>query len=292
MDISEYCKHLRAGGSKVVPGSERTLWVSHERFSMVRQPACALHVPLQDEIRGVFKQTHTAVLSFVVEAADTRLANSSLYVCTDLEYSLGSLGRGARYDTSRGLNEFNIRFMHESELLRLGKRAYCDTIARVGLSADSREPFDVRFRRPLSETCYLGALKGDRLAAFLLVTEVDDWISLAGYSANEFLPLRPNNALIYHAVRYYLIEKKFRVVSYGLSSVQAVSKAEGLHQFKVKMGFDSIPVHREFVFNPLLRPLVNRASWKLLNGMLRFSPQHPVLKKAEGAMRMALQDSG
>jgi hypothetical protein len=289
MDIKEYGEHLKAGGFKVVLGSKNTVWSSSERFSMQRQPVFALHPPPREEITTVFKRSHPAILGFVVEPSDVRVVNSSLYLCSDAEYSLKKLGRGARYDTSRGLNELKIRFLEQSELLRLGKQAYCDTLARTGISVDSREPFEVRFRRPRTESRYLGALRGDQLAAFLLVTEVDDWVSMGGYSADEFLPLRPNNALIFYAVHHYLVEKKFRVVSYGLSSIQADSKAEGLHKFKLKMGFESVPVHRAFVFNPLLRPFVNRLSWGLVNGILKVAPYHAMLKKAEGALRMALQ---
>jgi hypothetical protein len=289
MEISEYCAQLKAGGCKAVGGSENTVWVSHERFSMVRQPAFALHVPHVEEIKNVFRRSHAAMLAFAVKASDVHAVNSSLYICTDPEYSLKKLGRGARYDTSRGLNELEIKFVEQSQLLRLGRQAYCDTLARTGLSVDSREPFEVSFARLCNYSRCLGALKGDRLAAFLLVTEVGEWVSIAGYSADEFLALRPNNALIFYALRHYLVEQKFRVVSYGLSSIQANSKAEGLHKFKLKMGFESVPVHRVFTVNPLLRPFVNRASWALVNGMLKMAPDHPILKKAEGALRMALQ---
>ena len=290
MTLNEYCEQLKAAGSKVVVGSDKTLWVSHEHFSMLRQPAFALHVPSSEEIRDVFKRSHAAALTFIGEPSGARVANSSLYLCTDNEYSLSKLGKGARYDTSRGLNEFNIRFMDRCEVMGLGEQAYSDTFARVGLSSNKRDPFEVRFRQPVSETCYLGALKGDRLAAFFLVTEVDNWVAIGGYSANEFLPLRPNNALVYYALHHYLVEKKYSVVSYGLSSLQAVSRAEGLHQFKLKMGFNSIPVHRTIALNPLIRPVVNRLSWKVINGLLKLSPRHPMLKKAEGALRVALQE--
>ena len=132
-------------------------------------------------------------------------------------------------------------------------------------------------------------MRGNRLAGFLLIAQVDDWVLIGGYSTNEFLPLKPNNALVFYAARHYLVKEKLRVVDYGLSSIQAVSKAEGLHSFKVGMGFEPIPVRRVFVVNPMLRPLVNRVSWKLVNGMLKLSPRHRVLKKAEGALRVALE---
>ena len=289
MEMNEYCERMKAGGCKPVGGSENTVWVSHERFSMVRQPAFALHVPDAEEIKKVFRHSHAAMLAFAVKASDVNVANSSLYICSDPEYSLTKLGRGARYDTSRGLNELEIRFLEQSELLRSGKQAYCDTLTRTGLSVGSREPFEATFTRLCNYNSCLGALKGDRLAAFLLITEVGEWVSIAGYSANQFLPLRPNNALLFYALRHYLVEKKLRVVSYGLSSIQADSKAEGLHKFKLKMGFESVPVHRVFTVNPLLRPFVNRASWALVNAMLKVAPDHAILKKAEGALRMALQ---
>lgn len=289
MNISEYCRQLEISGLKVVQGSENTVWVSHERFSMLRQPTCALHVPPREEVRNVFKRSNAVILSFVVKPSDTWTANSRLYHCTDSEYSLEKLGRGARYDTRRGLSEFEFKFLDQSEILRLGKQAYCDTLVRTGLSVAHRESFEVDFGRPRPDRRYLGALRAGRVAGFLIMTEVDDWVSIGGYSANEFLPLRPNNGLIYYAVYHYLVKEKFRVVDYGLSSIQADSKAEGLHKFKVKMGFDATPVHRAFVVNPLLRPFVNRLSWRLANGILQLSPKHPLLKKAEGALRMALK---
>ena len=288
MNIKDYAEQLRKSGHRVVSGSENTLWLSHERFSMLRQPTFASHLPDPEEIRAVFRKSRAAILSFVVKPSFEHVANSCLYLCTDPEYSLAKLGRGARYDTNRGLNEFEIRPLDLPEILKLGGPAYCDTLQRTGLSIEHRGCFEDAFRRPRSERFYIGAMKGDRLAAFLVVRAVDDWVSIGGYSANEFLPLRPNNALIYHVAHQYLVQKRFRVVDYGLSSVQAVSQAEGLNAFKVKMGFQSTPVHRAFVFNPFLRPFANRFSWGLVNRMLQFSPQHPLLKKAEGALRLTL----
>jgi hypothetical protein len=290
MNLNEYCEQLRAGGFKAVLGSEKTAWVSHERFSVLRQPTFALDVPSKEEIDRVFKQSRVAMLSFITRPSDELAANSCLYVCSNPEYSLEKLGQSARSHIRRALAEFEIRFLDQLEFLRLGKPAYYDTLARAGLSADHRE-FEAGFLRPRAARRCLGALKGDRLAAFLLVTEVDDWVSISGYSANEFLPLRPNNGLIHYVLHHHLVEKNFRVVDYGLSSIQADSKAEGLHKFKLKVGFESVPVHRAFVVHPLLRPFVNSISWKLTNRMLKLSPQHPLLKKAEGALRMALQSA-
>jgi hypothetical protein len=289
MNIHDYQLRLKDGGFRAILGCENTLWVSHERFSMLRQPSLPLDPPSREEIRRVFRQSRAAMLSFVTRPSATLAANSCLYVCVDQEYSLEKLGQSARSHIRHALVEFDVRFMDQSEILKSGKQAYYDTLSRTGLSVDHRESFEAGFGRPRADRCYLGAWKGDRLAAFLLVTEVDDWVVIGGYSANEFLPLRPNNGIIYYALHHYLVEKRFRIVSYGLSSIQAISNADGLHKFKLKMGFEPTPVHRTFVVNPLLRPFVNRVSWRLVNGMLKLSPQHAMLKKAEGALRLALQ---
>jgi hypothetical protein len=287
MNLNSYFDQLKAAGLKVVAGSKNTIWRSHERFSMIRQPSCALHVPSGEEIRSVFRESHAAMLSFTVNPSAVWIPNGRLYICTDPDYSLEKL-KSAR-TVRRGLNEFDLRFMDQSEILQLGKQAYCDTLVRTGLSVQHRRSFESAFSRPRHDTKYLGAIKGNRLGAFLIVTEVDDWVSMGGYSADEFLPYRPNDALVFYASHHYLVERKFRVVDYGLSSIQSVSNAEGLHRFKIKMGFRSVPVHRAFVVNPLLRPLVNRFSWTLVNNILKLSPNHPMLKKAEGALKGALQ---
>jgi hypothetical protein len=290
MNIKDYGEQLRACGSKAVAGSENTLWVKHARFAMQRQPVFALHVPSKEEIADVFRRSHAALLSFATKPSEEWVANSRLYLCTDPEYSIEKLAKGPRHDVRRGLSEFEIRFLDQTEVLRLGAQAYCETRARAGVSDGTPKAFAAEFGRPHPARRYLGAFKHERLAAFLLVTEVEDWISIGGYSANEFRTLCPNNALLYYAVHHYLAERKFRVVNYGLSSIQAVSNADGLERFKLKMGFESASVHRAFVVNPFLRPFANRVSWSLVNGMLKLSPHNLMLKKAEGALRMALRN--
>lgn len=289
MNLDEYRKHLLATGSKVVSGSRGTLWVSHERISMLRQPAFALHVPTSEEVRAVFRQSRAAVLSFAVMPSEVQEANSRLYVCSDSGYSLERLEKGPRHDVRRGLEAFDIKFLEQSEIVRMGREAYRDTLVRTGQSFENWEQFEGAFCRCRPENRYLGALRGDHLAAFMIITEVEDWVSIGGYSANEFLPLCPNNALLHFILDHYLVLKKLSTVNYGFSSIQSVSNSEGLHKFKVKMGFEPVQVHRVFVINPILRPFLNRVSWVLVNGMRMISPRNSALKKAEGVLRTALQ---
>jgi hypothetical protein len=105
------------------------------------------------------------------------------------------------------------------------------------------------------------------------------------------LSYRPNDTLIYTALYRYLVERRYRVISYGLSSIQAVSNTAGLHRFKTKVGFEARPVHRAFVVHPPLRPLANRFALWGLNTVLRFRPTDRRLKKAGGVLASMLGDT-
>ncbi|MGH2506225.1 MAG: hypothetical protein ACRDHZ_02195, partial [Ktedonobacteraceae bacterium] len=117
---------------------------------------------------------------------------------------------------------------------------------------------------------------------------IDDWAEFGCYSADDLLQYRPNDTLMYSALSHYLIEQKLRLVSYGLSSIQAESNAVGLHKFKRKVGFEARPVHRAFIPHPLLRPFVNHLVLSGVNTVLRFRPTDRRLKKVGGTLEYML----
>jgi hypothetical protein len=303
MNINEYSEHLRIAGKKVLAGSEETLWVSPRPFVMQRRPYFALHLPSSEEIQAVFSESHAAFLSFTTSSPEfsnlltskpapgvTWGVPSSLYICSDPEYSQEKLSQSARSHIRRSLNEFEIRFVAPAEVLNLGRKAYCDTRARFGLSPGTPQAFEATFCPAQSFRRYLGAFKDQQLAAFLVITEVDDWASIgSGYAVTELLSLRPNNGLLFRVLQHYLVEKKYRLVDHGLSNFPFSAKMETLHRFKEKMGFKAHPVHRGFVMDSLLRPLVNRLSWRLANGLQKLSPRNPWFERMELVLRMALR---
>lgn len=289
MTTSTYADRLREAGFRVVYGSDKTVWVSHERFSMLRLPTCALAQPIAGETTNVFKRSKAAALSYAISPSPEHPANALLYVCTDRDYSLDKLTKNARYDVRRGLREFEIRRLEYAEVLSLGRAAYYDTLTRTGRPLAHRDKFEKAFDRVRNDRYFIGALRGGRLAAFMQVIAVDNWVSLGGYSASEFLPLCPNNALIFHIVRYVFSNTNAIVVDYGFSSIQGLSNSDGLHRFKIKMGFEAIPVRRVFTINPLVRPIISRVVPLIMRGLLKLSPHHPLLTKADGALRIALE---
>jgi hypothetical protein len=295
MTISEYAEGLKAANLKVVSGSENTVWSSSGAWLMHRRPHFSLNLPSREELRAVFKTSRAPILSFAVDPSEEAqilrperapgpawLTPSYLYVCKAGEYAMDKLGQSARSHIRRSLGEFSFEFISQAEVLRLGIAAYAETRVRFGLPKHTRSDFEAAFRRFEPVSRYVAALKQGRLAAFMVLTEVDDWVTIRpGFSADEFLPLRPNNGLLHYLLHHYLTEENFRYVDHGLRNCAVTPKVETLHKFKIKMGFSARPVTRVFVVNPLLRPFINRASWRLANRIVTAAPRNPLLEKLE-----------
>ncbi len=288
--IGEYAADLARSGVRILPGEMGTFWTSYEAGAMMRIPTFHLAPPVPDEVRQVLWHGRAAIASYLLEPDGGHPANAWLYTCTDQTYSLDKLAPAMRRNVRRGLKELKIAPLTTEQLRTDGVQAYCDTRHRVGLSDGTPEAFRQRIasRARLPEASCLGAWRGDQLAAFLTITEVDDWVEIGCYSRDALLHYRPNDTLMYTVLSHYLVERGFRMVSYGLSSIQAESNAAGLHQFKTKVGFQARPVHRAFVPHPLLRPFVNQVTLWGVNTMLHLRPGDRRLKKADGVLKNLL----
>jgi hypothetical protein len=186
-----------------------------------------------------------------------------------------------------GIKELKIAWLTAHEMLTFGKAAYCETRGRAGLSDGTEEEFLKRFRwrAKCPGHVFLGAWRDHQLAAFLSLIEVDDWVEIEScYSKNDLLHFRPNDTLMYSVLSHYLGGTQCRLVTYGLSSVQAENNALGLYAFKRKVGFDAPPVHRVFTLHPLLTPFANRLTLRSMTMALRVCPKGRLLKKAEGML--------
>jgi len=246
--------------------------------------------PAASEVRQVLWRGRAAIASYLLEPDEIHPANAWLYICTDRSYGLDKLSPTARRNVRRGLKELLIAPLTSEQLLAHGEQAFFDTRRRNGLIDGTPEEFRRWFTSlaKMQEVVYLGAWKDNQLVAFLSTTEVDDWAEIGCFSMNALLQYRPNDTLLYSALSYYLVERGCRVVSYGLSSMQAESNAAGLHRFKIKIGFEAHPVCRVFAPHPLLRPFVNRLTLCSVDTALRFWPGERHLKKASGVLACML----
>jgi len=154
------------------------------------------------------------------------------------------------------------------------------------MSDGTPEAFQRDFARIGRNPCYaiVGAWAGSFLEAFMTALVVDDWVYINTCAASDHLILRPVDGLIHFGLDYYLVQNRFHTVGYGVSSIQEVSKAETLDRFKKKVGFEARPIHRTFVFHPLLSPFANSLTlWGLRLGT-RLRPGSRGLRKATGLL--------
>jgi len=293
LSIAEYASELTKNGTQVLQGAQGTFWVGYEAVAMVRIPTCHLAPPTPGEVQRVLWRGRVATVSYLLDPDEHHPANAWLYVCTDRAYALDKLPHAMRKNVHRGLKELRIAPISSDQLLAHGVQAFCDTRRRNGLSDGTSEEFYRRFslRARCPGHVILGAWKDDKLAAFLFITEVDDWAENEGpFSVDTLLNLRPNDVLLFWELSHFLTKGACCVVSAGTSSIQAESNAAGLHAFKTKVGFEARPVHRVFMLHPLLRPFANRLTLWGVNIALRFRPGDRRLKKAGGVLTYILEE--
>jgi hypothetical protein len=234
----------------------------------------------------VLWQSPAALASYHVRPDEHHPTNAWLYVCNDPQYRLEKLSPAARRNVRRGLQEFRIERITADQLRSHGVQAVRDTRRRHGIENRTKVDFpQLAFRANCPGQRFLGAWKDDQLAAYLSILEVEDWVEIRTcVSADKFLHLRPNDALLFFALSHYLVEKACGTVTFGSSSIQSDSHRAGLHAFKTKIGFEVHPVHRAFVFHPLARPVANRLTLSGVNAALRFLPGNLRLKKVRGVL--------
>jgi hypothetical protein len=288
--LAQYVACLEARGVRVCPGADGTYWIASADRIVRRLPTFHIGTPDPAEVDQVLRQTGSVVASYLAEPATDQSGNAWLYLCADSGYSMRTLGAPVQRNVRRGLRELAIAPLTRAELLAHGAQAFCDTRNRNGLDDGDPEGFRKYFESRVDDRgrSYLGAWKDGQLAAFVHVLHIEDWIELGSFSSNAMLPYRPNDALMYTTLATYLSEHRCRIVSYGLSSIQAVSNAAGLHRFKLKLGFQAIRVHRAFILHPILRVVTNdltltAAHWTV-NGVLRLRPRNRRLKKLGGML--------
>jgi len=289
----EYVEDLRRQGKKAFLEKDRVFWQESERLALERHPLFCSDVPLPREIRSLLWRSCSLVAAYVMPADDAHPVNSWLYLCENRDYSLECLASPARRKARRAMRVFRYEFIEPATLLAHGARPFCDTRTRVGLSDGTPQLFQKYAASLIANPAYqfVGAWCGDQLAAYLWILMVDDWAAVAGCAANEHLRSYPNNGLLHFALDYCLTQGRCRVVSYGLSSIQEVNRTATLDYFKKKVGFEARPVHREFQFHPLIRPLVNPLTYWVVRGCSKVCPHSRTLRKAAGMLAACLGKS-
>jgi hypothetical protein len=258
--LTDFIAGLHAAGRHVIQGSAGTWWHQYEAYSAVRVPSFYCGCPTSRELLGLWWR-FAPMVSFLTEGRESDASGSWLYLCRDRHYGLEFLDHGARGNVRKALRELTFGFLTFDEVMQKGLAAFVDNRQRFGLNDGTRVAFEAEYgwMREVPGVRFLGAWFGGELAAFVSLNVVDDWVEVTTRcSMQSHLHLRPNDALLYLVLRHFLVDRGCRVVSAGVSSLEQTPSSAGLHRFKMKLGFQAIPVRREFRMHPMLRGMACR----------------------------------
>lgn len=288
--LDDYLAALRRTGEFVTPGAAGTFWEGSGMRTCMRRPDFHLEPPAPGELHDLHWRRGRALASYVRRPDEGHPHNAWLYLCENQAYSLESLGSAARRDIRRALRTFRFEFVEPARLLELGQTSYCETRQRIGFSDGTPEAFRAKYAHFAENPAHrvLVAWAGETVAAHATLVVVDDWVDIFPYAANEHLKGCPVNGLVHVIVDHFLVANRYRVVNYGLSSIQEDTRAQSLHAFKKKVGFACVPVHRAFVVHPLLRPFVNRLTLAALRAGTRAFPGSDKVSRAAGVVSSCL----
>ena len=286
--LADYASGAAAAGARTFPGSASTWWVEYKPGSIMRLPLHVLHHPPPSELTRLFWVRFAPLVTFLAEPDAQAPADSVHYVCRDNQYSLQKLEHAAQTNIRRGLRELRIEFLTHAQLLQHGGQAFIDTHRRFDPETGTAAEFERQYTGQVSApgNVFIGAWKNDILAAFLYLLVVDDWVLVNGRCArHDCLNLRPNETLLFAALFHFLVEKKVRLVSAGTASIAAEADTPGLHRFKLKMGFEALPVRRVFILHPSLRPLAHQPARAALSLSRKLCPSVRWLRLMESVLK-------
>ena len=285
ISMKEYSSNVRESGIDAVEGDNDYLWIKFEGLSAIRFPEFNTSKPTKEEIRRVFRELKCLLLNYTL-LPENNYANSTLYSCIDTDYGLPHLSTNARRDIRIAQRHLQFGFAHWNEILDCGLKAFADTRKRVGLSDCSEKSFRSRFTRFRKNPAHraVAAWLDKEIIAFMSLIVLEDFVVIQGsFSTDDQKKICPNNGLVDFVNNYFLKVNGFSIVCYGLSSVQENTGKEGLHSYKVRVGFEAIPVQRVFVLHPLIVPFkeIIRLLLRLLKYLL---PENRAIKKASGIL--------
>jgi hypothetical protein len=185
---------------------------------------------------------------------------SGLYVRRRCKYDIGSLHAKHRPRVRHGLRCFEVRPADKAELLDQGCALNLATMARQGrYDPEFGEPrrwerlVEAAFACP--EVSFPAAFSGPRLAAYMVTCREQNWLHiLHQMSRQEDLPNFPNHVLTYAVTKQAATDASLEAVCYGYVPLFA---AAGLHEYKLRFGYEMIPHRCTIQLHPVLNSLLN-----------------------------------
>lgn len=186
---------------------------------------------------------------------------SGLYVLRRREYDIGSLHVKHRPRVRHAMQKFEVRPAKKAELLEQGCALNLNTMARQGrYDPEFGEPrrwgklVEAGFACP--GVSFPAVFSGSRLAAYMVTCREENWLHiLHQMSRQEDLPDFPNHLLTYTVTSQAAADPSLEAVCYGYVPLFA---ADGLHEYKLRFGYEMIPHCSAIQLHPILKAVLDR----------------------------------
>jgi hypothetical protein len=188
---------------------------------------------------------------------------SGLYVLRQRNYDIGSLHAKHRPRVRHALGCFEVRTAERTELLEQGGALNLSTMARQGRY--DQEFGDRRQWERLVEAAFAcpevtcpAVFNGRRMAAYMITCREGQWLHiLHQMSRQEDLSNFPNHLLTYAVSKQAITDPSIEAVCYGYVPLFA---AGGLHEYKLRFGYEMVPNRSAIQLHPALNFVFNRSA--------------------------------
>lgn len=277
--LAQYVQCLSEAGIPTYPGTPGTAWTAYLQGSVLRLPTHCTTIPAASEVRSLFHRNKFLV-SYLIQPDDQHPANYYLYITDDTTYGQEKLTKAARRDIRLAQRYLQFGELSWNELRVHGTQAFCQTRKRLRLPDDTPEAFNSYILGFEGNPAHLvlGAWLEQHLIAFSVVVCVDKWVEVKSmFSTDAERSYCPSDGMYAYIMNRFLFEEGFKVICNGILSTDEVTG--GLHQFKLKTGFQAIPVHREYIVPIWAKPLINRVTLLVGKTVLHLRPSEQRLRK-------------
>jgi hypothetical protein len=284
MNVENFAEWLKRQGHDVIR-TESSYWFDAGPRVYQAFPFGWIIQPSDEELNELILRHNILALRYSTPL-DSPEGMVSYHVTLSAPYGLETINHKARNNIKRGLNACQVEKISFQQLAEEGWRLQGDTIERQN-RADCMGQEE--WRRICLSTEGLpgftawGAFVDGVLAASLFTARIGDtWYVPYAQCLQEYMCERVNHALFFQASCSMLADPGIRSIFFTLHSLDA---AEGVNEFKFRMGHSARTVRQRVVLHPALRVLVNRFSYQTIASLSRRHPGNNFLSKTEGMLR-------
>ena len=234
------------------------LWYSVPHRFLMSLPYQQLVEPTPEAIQALLRSSGAVGVRF--QSQQWRGITGGVYVYCGRDYSLKSVHIKHRPRVRGGLQTFEIRPVEEDDLLNRGLQLNRETMARQGrYDSEFGEAGQwarlVTAMRNCPEIGAIGAFDGKRLCAYMITCREDGWLNiLHQMSSHDDLKSFPNHVLTFSVTKAAAEDPSLEGVCYGLVPLISI---EGLHEYKLRFGYQVRACNSVFALHPRLDLLLN-----------------------------------